>query len=63
MQEALRFQPVDAKPVDHADIVVKARHLRRVAEGAARGLSLTIRGLRKAFGLNLNEHDRPSRSR
>ena len=52
MQEALRFQAVDGEPVDRADIVVQARQLRRAPEAAARGLSLTIRGLRKAFGDN-----------
>ena len=52
MQEALRFQAVDGEPVDRADIVVQARPLRRAPEAAARGLSLTIRGLRKAFGDN-----------
>ncbi|NEU96789.1 ATP-binding cassette domain-containing protein [Bradyrhizobium uaiense] len=52
MQEALRFQSVDAEPVDRADIVVQARQLRRGSEGATRGLSLTIRGLRKSFGDN-----------
>ncbi|WP_407152668.1 ATP-binding cassette domain-containing protein [Bradyrhizobium sp. ORS 86] len=52
MQEALRFESIDAEPVDRADVVVKARQLRQRSEGAARGLSLTIRGLRKAFGDN-----------
>ncbi|MGX1423542.1 sulfonate transport system ATP-binding protein [Bradyrhizobium elkanii] len=52
MQEALRFETAEAEPVDRTEIVVKARQLRRVPEGAARGLSLTIRGLRKAFGDN-----------
>ncbi|WP_407170599.1 ATP-binding cassette domain-containing protein [Bradyrhizobium sp. ORS 111] len=52
MQEALRFESIDAEPIDRADIVVKARQLRQRSEGAARGLSLTIRSLRKAFGDN-----------
>ncbi|MGY4402426.1 sulfonate transport system ATP-binding protein [Bradyrhizobium sp. USDA 3315] len=52
MQEALRFETAEAEPVDRTEIVVKARQLRRVPEGAARGLSPTIRGLRKAFGDN-----------
>ncbi|KJC50169.1 aliphatic sulfonate ABC transporter ATP-binding protein [Bradyrhizobium sp. LTSP885] len=52
MQEALRFQSVDAEPVDRADIIPQARQLRRASEGATRGLSLTIRGLRKSFGDN-----------
>jgi sulfonate transport system ATP-binding protein len=52
MQEALRFQSVDAEPVDRADIFPQARQLRRASEGVTRGLSLTIRGLRKSFGDN-----------
>ena len=52
MQEALRFQSVDAEPVDRADILPQARQLRRASEAATRGLSLTIRGLRKSFGDN-----------
>ncbi|WP_426440238.1 ATP-binding cassette domain-containing protein [Bradyrhizobium genosp. P] len=52
MQEALRFESVDAEPVDRADILPQARQLRRASEGATRGLSLTIRGLRKSFGDN-----------
>ncbi|KJC59676.1 aliphatic sulfonate ABC transporter ATP-binding protein [Bradyrhizobium sp. LTSPM299] len=52
MQEALRFQSVDAEPVERADIIPQARQLRRASEGAPRGLSLTIRGLRKSFGDN-----------
>lgn len=52
MQEALRFEFVDAEPVDRADILPQARQLRRASEGATRGLSLTIRGLRKSFGDN-----------
>jgi sulfonate transport system ATP-binding protein len=62
MQEVLRFQSVDAEPVDHGDIIAKARRLRqgsennesenKGSESAARGISLTIRGLRKSFGDN-----------
>jgi sulfonate transport system ATP-binding protein len=52
MQEALRFRPLDAEPVKRADHVEPARHLRRVPEARSRGLSLTIRGLRKSFGDN-----------
>jgi sulfonate transport system ATP-binding protein len=52
MQEALRFQSVDAEPVDRADIFPQARQLRHASEGVTRGLSLTIRGLRKSFGDN-----------
>ncbi|MFB9268413.1 ATP-binding cassette domain-containing protein [Bradyrhizobium erythrophlei] len=52
MQEALRFESVDAEPVERADIIAQARQLRRGSLGAARGLSLTVRGLRKSFGDN-----------
>ena len=52
MQEALRFRPLDAETVDRADFVEQARLLRRGAEALLRGLSLTIRGLRKSFGDN-----------
>jgi len=52
MQEALRFIPVDAEPVDRADFIEQARLLRRGPGNVPRGLSLTIRGLRKSFGDN-----------
>jgi sulfonate transport system ATP-binding protein len=52
MQEALRFLSPGAVPVDRADFVERARLLRRSPEAQARGLSLTIRGLRKSFGDN-----------
>ena len=52
MQEALRFLSPGAEPVDRADFVEQARLLRRGSEAPARGLSLTIRGLRKSFGDN-----------
>jgi sulfonate transport system ATP-binding protein len=51
MQEALRFLPQDAEPVDRADFVERARLLWRGSE-VSRGLPLTIRGLRKSFGDN-----------
>ena len=52
MQEALRFLSPGAEPVDRADFVEQARLLRRGSEASSRGLSLTIRGLRKSFGDN-----------
>jgi sulfonate transport system ATP-binding protein len=52
MQEALRFQPADSEPIERADFIEQARQLRRGTEAAPRGLSLTIRGLRKSFGDN-----------
>jgi sulfonate transport system ATP-binding protein len=52
MQEALRFRPADAEAVDRPDYVKQARLLRRDANALLRGLSLTIRGLRKSFGDN-----------
>src|SRR3984893_6200970 len=51
MQEALRFLPQDAEPVDRVDFVERARLLWRGSE-VSRGLPLTIRGLRKSFGDN-----------
>jgi sulfonate transport system ATP-binding protein len=52
MQEALRFNAADAEAVDRAAVVEQARLVRRGAETPTRGLSLTIRGLRKSFGDN-----------
>ena len=52
MQEAVRFLSPGAEPVDRADFVEQARLLRRGSGAPARGLSLTIRGLRKSFGDN-----------
>src|SRR5437588_5089597 len=52
MQEALRFQPADSEPIARADFIEQARQLRRGTEASSRGLSLTIRGLRKSFGDN-----------
>src|SRR5450432_1442407 len=51
MQEALRFLPQDAEPVDRGDFVERARLLWRGPE-VSRVLPLTIRGLRKSFGDN-----------
>jgi sulfonate transport system ATP-binding protein len=48
MQEAVRFLPPDAEPVD-TDFIEQARLARRGSEAASRGLPLTIRGLRKSF--------------
>jgi sulfonate transport system ATP-binding protein len=52
MQEAIRFRTLDAEVVNRADFVEQARQLRRGADAPSRGLSLTIRGLRKSFGDN-----------
>ena len=52
MQEALRFNPADAEAVESPDFVKRPRLLRRDANALLRGLSLTIRGLRKSFGDN-----------
>ncbi|SDT49627.1 ATP-binding cassette domain-containing protein [Bradyrhizobium canariense] len=52
MQEALRFLPSDAEPVDRADFIEQARLARNGSEAPARGLPLTVRGLRKSFGHN-----------
>jgi sulfonate transport system ATP-binding protein len=52
MQEALRFRLSDAEPLGRADIIEQARFARRSPRTASRGLSLTIRDLRKSFGNN-----------
>ena len=52
MQEALRFNSLEAEPVDRTDFVEQARQVRRSPDALSRGLSLTIRGLRKSFGDN-----------
>ncbi|HMM89897.1 ATP-binding cassette domain-containing protein [Bradyrhizobium sp.] len=52
MQEALRFRSLDAEPVKRADYTEQVRQLRPVTDAPRRGLSLTIRGLRKSFGDN-----------
>jgi sulfonate transport system ATP-binding protein len=50
MQQALQFLGPDAEPVPPPDFVEKAWPERRDPETSSRGLALTIRGLRKAFG-------------
>ena len=52
MQEALHFRTVDAEAVESPDFVKRARLSRHDADVLLRGLSLTIRGLRKSFGDN-----------
>src|SRR5437879_4684055 len=52
MQEALRFRAVDAEAVESPNFIKRARLSRRDADSLLRGLSLTIRGLRKSFGDN-----------
>jgi sulfonate transport system ATP-binding protein len=52
MQEALRFRAADAEALDRPGFVKQARLLRRDADALLRGLSLTVRGLRKSFGDN-----------
>src|SRR5260221_3247646 len=52
MQQAVRFISPDAELVERANFVEKARSVQRESEAPARGLSLTIRGLRKSFGDN-----------
>jgi sulfonate transport system ATP-binding protein len=52
MQEALRFDPITAEALTREDFVEQARTARHPPKGARRGLSLTIRGLRKSFGDN-----------
>src|SRR5215470_530164 len=52
MQKALRFETLDAELADRAELIEDVQQRRRVSEGVRRGLSLTIRGLRKSFGDN-----------
>jgi sulfonate transport system ATP-binding protein len=52
MQEVLRFRSLDTEAVAPEDFVEEARQFRHHADVPSRGLSLTIRGLRKAFGDN-----------
>src|ERR1700749_1129303 len=52
MQEALRFDPAIPEAVTREDFLEQARTARHPPKGARRGLSLTIRGLRKSFGDN-----------
>ena len=52
MQEALSFRLSDAEPLGRAEIIEQARFARRGPRTASRGLSLTIRDLRKSFGDN-----------
>jgi sulfonate transport system ATP-binding protein len=52
MDQALRFDPTSAEAVTQEDFLEQARTARHPPKGARRGLSLTIRGLRKSFGDN-----------
>ena len=52
MQQAVRFISPEAELVEPANFVEQARVVQRGSETAPRGLSLTIRGLRKSFGDN-----------
>jgi sulfonate transport system ATP-binding protein len=52
MQEALHLRLPDAERVGRTDIIEQARFAPRGSEALARGLPLTIRGLRKSFGDN-----------
>jgi sulfonate transport system ATP-binding protein len=50
MRQACHFSLPEAVPVDRPDYVEQARRLWQGSEANARGLALTIRGLRKSFG-------------
>ena len=52
MQQIVRFEESPVEPVRRTDFVEQARLARRHPESAARGLALTIRGLRKSWGAN-----------
>src|SRR3978361_1361570 len=52
MQQPVRFISPEAELVEPTNFVEQARVVQRGSETAPRGLSLTIRGLRKSFGDN-----------
>src|SRR5882724_1605461 len=52
MQQAVRFISPEAELVEPANFVEQARLVQRGSETLPRGLSLTVRGLRKSFGDN-----------
>src|ERR1700710_2793750 len=52
MQQAVRFISPEAELVEPTNFVEQAGVVQRGSEGQPRGLSLTIRGLRKSFGDN-----------
>jgi sulfonate transport system ATP-binding protein len=52
MRQALRFDPATAEALTREDFLEQARVARHPPKGVRRGLSLTIRGLRKSFGDN-----------
>ena len=52
MQQAVRFISPEAELVEPVNFVGQARPAQRSSESQTRGLSLTIRGLRKSFGDN-----------
>ena len=52
MQQAVRFISPEAELVEPANFVEQAKVVQRQSEAQPRGLSLTIRGLRKSFGDN-----------
>jgi sulfonate transport system ATP-binding protein len=52
MQEALRFLPPNAEPVDSTEFIAQSRLAQRSLETPPRGLPLTLRGVRKSFGDN-----------
>src|SRR5437879_13081475 len=52
MQQAVRFISPEAELVEPANFVDRARLVQRGSESHPRGLSLTIRGLRKSFADN-----------
>jgi sulfonate transport system ATP-binding protein len=52
MQQTLHFLQPDAPAVDEATVFERARPARYGLAARSRGLALTVRGLRKAFGAN-----------
>src|ERR1700742_608363 len=52
MHEALLFDPTSAEALPREDFLEQVRTVRHLPKGVRRGLSLTIRDLRKSFGDN-----------
>src|ERR1700749_1378599 len=52
MHQALRFDPTTVEALTREDFLEQARTAKHAPKGTRRGLSLTIRGLRKSFGDN-----------
>ncbi len=52
MEQSFRVLPTSAQLVNSVELIEQAKQARLVTKAPSRGLGLTIRGLRKAFGSN-----------